>query len=187
MNESMMKLCPRSGPTFPIWLSATPARPATPDPKPKAIRSTRSVGTPIADAIARFWVTPRTKSPNRVCESSNAIMRRTASENPMMKIRFQGRAAPATVSAPDSQEGFWISTFCGPTRVRTVWIKASEMPQVASRVSSGRPYKCRMMARSSKAPTEAAAKKAMGKATSGYQSNACGAQARNAVWTPQVA
>jgi hypothetical protein len=54
----MMYAWPRLGPTFVSWLSATPATPAMPDPRPNVRRSTQPLRIPIARAIPRFWRRP---------------------------------------------------------------------------------------------------------------------------------
>ena len=58
--------------------------------------------------------------------------------------------------------------------VRTSCCSIRLMPQVASRVSSGRPYKKRITLRSSAAPISADAMNATGSAANKYQSNAAG-------------
>ena len=110
-----------------------------PEPRPKAIMSTRSVGTPTAEAIGRFCVTPRTKRPSRVRLSTSATAPSTASAKPMITIRLYGSTSDPNWMPPDSQAGFSISTFCGPKIWRTAWIRIRLTPQVASSVSSGRP------------------------------------------------
>ena len=125
---------------MPICESAHPARPASPDPRPKAQVSTRAVGTPTQAAIARFCVTPRTKSPRRVRVRSNAIAPTTTAAKAMMTTRLQGSTTPVRISMPpDMNAGFSTCTFCAPKTVRTPWISTRLMPQVASSVSSGRP------------------------------------------------
>ena len=57
------------------------------------------------------------------------------------------------------------------------------MPQVARRVSSGRPYRKRITLRSRIAPIAAEAAKATGTAATRYQSKAPGNQVRNTTWT----
>ena len=139
MNESMMVLCPRSGPTLPICASAQPARPAIPEPSPNASRSTRAVGTPTHAAIVRFWVTPRTNRPRRVRDSTSHTAASTANAKKMMMIRLYGSVRLVNAMPPDIQDGLATSTFCAPKIWRTSWIRNRLMPQVASSVSSGRP------------------------------------------------
>ena len=100
----------------------------------------RAVLTPMQDAIGRFCVTPRTNRPRRVLPISSATASSTAKAKPMMMIRFQGRVRlPSSVMPPLIQDGFSTPTFCAPNRLRTPCISTRLMPQVASRVSSGRP------------------------------------------------
>ena len=70
--------------------------------------------------------------------------------------------------------GFSTPTFCAPNTLRTSCCSTRLMPQVASSVSSGRPYRKRITLRSSAAPVKADARKATGTAATRYQSNAPG-------------
>ncbi len=88
---------------------------------------------------------------------------------------------------PLIQLGFSTPTFCAPNRLRTNCISTRLMPQVASRVSSGRPYKKRITLRSMAAPTRAEVRKATGMAASKYQSNRPGRLLRKKTCTAQVA
>ena len=89
----------------------------------------------------------------------------------MMARRLYGSTRPpSTVTPPDIQAGLATSTFCAPKMVRTSCIRIRLMPQVASRVSSGRPYSQRITVRSSATPTRPATTKAAGKAANKYQS-----------------
>ncbi|EWS57395.1 hypothetical protein Y695_04833 [Hydrogenophaga sp. T4] len=91
-------------------------------------------------AMGRFCVTPRTNRPSRVRVISSVTPISTAAAKPMMTMRFQGRLRlPSSVTPPLIQLGFSTPTFCAPNRLRTPCISTSEMPQVASSVSSGRP------------------------------------------------
>jgi hypothetical protein len=63
--------------------------------------------------------------------------------------------------------------------MRAVWISTSDRPQVASRVSSVRPYSQRITVRSISTPTAAAVKKATGMAAGRYQSSMSGKWVRN--------
>ena len=110
-----------------------------PEPRPKAIMSTRPVGTPTQDAMVRFWVTPRTNSPRRVRVSISHTSSTTVIEKPMITMRFHGSTRFTTVIPPLIQVGFETSTFWAPNNCRTNWIRNRLMPQVASSVSSGRP------------------------------------------------
>ena len=60
----------------------------------------------------------------------------------MMKSRFHGSVRfDASAMPPLIHDGFATSTFCAPNSVRTSWIRIRLMPNVASSVSSGRPYR----------------------------------------------
>ena len=136
-----------------------------PEPSPNAYMSTRFVGTPSALAIGRFWVTPRTKSPRRVRVSSSEIRTTTAAAKKMIAMRFHGSTRLGMSSIPpDIQFGFSTCTFCAPNSVRIDWIRMRLIPQVASSVSSGRPYRKRITLRSIAMPTTADAAKATGMA-----------------------
>ncbi len=79
----------------------------------------RLVETPRQRAIVRFWVAARTNSPRRVRASTSAMEHSTASEKPMMTMRFQGNTRlAASEIPPDIQEGFSTETFCAPKRLR---------------------------------------------------------------------
>ncbi|MPN15077.1 hypothetical protein SDC9_162406 [bioreactor metagenome] len=164
-----------SGPTLEICNRATPPSPAMPAPSAKAMVSMREVGTPTQPAIARFWVTARTNMPSRVLFISTQTRNSTNSAKPMMITRFHGRIRLGRSSTPpDIQLGLATSTFCAPNSTRAAWIRISDRPQVASRVSSVRPYSQRITVRSISTPTAAAAKKATGIAAGRYQSTCSG-------------
>ncbi|MCY1435567.1 hypothetical protein D9M71_516660 [compost metagenome] len=111
-----------------------------PEPRPKASMSTRPVGTPQQAAMLRFCVTARTFRPRRVRFSSSQVSTSTQRAKPMMTMRFHGSTRlGSTWMPPDSHAGLATSTFCAPNSTRTSWISTRLMPQVASRVSSGRP------------------------------------------------
>ena len=64
----------------------------------------------------------------------------TPAAKTMIAIRLQGSTRFAsTCTPPDMKAGFSTCTFCAPNSVRTAWIRIRLMPQVASKVSSGRP------------------------------------------------
>ena len=93
----------------------------------------------------------------------------------MMTIRFHGSTRfEKRWMPPDIQTGFSTCTFCAPNSVRIAWIRMRLMPQVASSVSSGRPYRKRMTLRSSAMPTSAETANATGTAAARYQSKAPG-------------
>ncbi|SAJ33765.1 Uncharacterised protein [Enterobacter cloacae] len=83
-------------------------------------------------------------------------------------MRFHGSVRLAkTCTPPDSQAGFATSRFWAPKVMRTSWISIRLIPQVASRVSSGRPYRWRITVRSSTIPIPAVRQNATGSATTG--------------------
>ncbi len=139
-----------------------------PEPSPKASMSMRPVGTPQQAAMLRFCVTARTFRPRRVLFSKSQVRSTTNSAKPMITMRLYGSTRfGSTCRPPESQAGLATSTFCAPNSTRTSWIRIRLMPQVASRVSSGRPYRWRITVRSSAMPIAAVTKKATGNATSG--------------------
>ena len=114
--------------------------------------------------------------PSRVRFISTHTRNSTNIAKPTMMMRFQGSSRLGITSMPpDIQPGLATSTFCAPKATRAAWISTSEMPQVASRVSSVRPYSQRITVRSITTPTAAAVKKATGIAAGRYQSMRPGA------------
>jgi len=102
--------------------------------------STRPVAIPMQAAISRFWVTARTWRPRGVRWSRSQTAATVALAKSTMAIRLQGSTTPSKSSnPPESQKGLATSTFWAPKRSRTVWISSRLIPQVASRVSKGRP------------------------------------------------
>jgi hypothetical protein len=102
----------------------------------------RAVFTPMQAAMGRFCVTPRTKRPRRVRLINSATSSSTATAKAMISRRFQGSVRlPMTTTLPDIQLGFSTPTFCAPNRLRTLCMSTRLRPQVASSVSSGRPYR----------------------------------------------
>jgi len=90
--------------------------------------------------MVRFCVTARTNRPSRVRVSSSHIIASTNAAKQMIAMRLHGRTTPLIASMPpDIQDGFSTCTFCAPKIVRTDCIRIRLMPQVASKVSSGRP------------------------------------------------
>ena len=92
-----------------------------------------------------------------------------------MTMRLYGSVRLVNSMPPDIQDGLATSTFWAPKIWRTSWIRNRLMPQVASSVSSGRPYSQRITLRSSAMPTSAEARNATGTANAGYQSISPGA------------
>ena len=100
----------------------------------------RAVFTPMQEAIGRFCVTPRTNRPRRVRAISQATAASTKTAKPMITMRLKGKdRLPSTCTPPLIHDGFSTPTFCAPNSVRTNCINIRLMPQVASKVSSGRP------------------------------------------------
>ena len=127
----------------------------------------RAVLTPMQAAMRRFCVTPRTNRPRRVRAISAHTPTSTRTAKPTIAMRLKGSVRLLITSTPpDSQVGFSTGTFCAPKIERTACCSIRLMPQVASSVSSGRPYSQRITLRSSAAPTSAAARKDTGIATS---------------------
>ena len=126
----------------------------------------RAVLTPMHEAMGRFCVTPRTNRPKRVLPINSAMPTSTAAANTMINTRFQGNCRlGSNCSEPLIHEGFSTPTFCAPNKLRTPCISTRLMPQVASKVSKGRPYKCLSTVRSITAPTKAEVMNATGIAT----------------------
>ena len=84
--------------------------------------------------------------------------------NTMIHSRFQVMVRPPSSKAPDMKFGAPTSRLVGPNVVRTACCRIRLMPQVASSVSSGRPYRKRMTPRSIAMPTSAATRNASGMA-----------------------
>ncbi|MDT4823881.1 hypothetical protein FQZ97_571210 [compost metagenome] len=133
----------------------------------------RAVFTPMHEAIGRFCVTPRTNRPRRVLPMSQPIASSTSAAKTMMQMRFHGSVTLLSIVKPPLiQPGFSTPTFCAPKSERTSCCSIRLMPQVASSVSSGRPYRKRITPRSSTAPTSADARNDTGIAATRYQPNA---------------
>ena len=126
--------------------------------------------------MLRFCVTARTNRPSRVRVSSSHDAAARSAAKAMITMRLHGSTTLVMISMPpDIHDGFSTCTFCAPKIVRTAWIRMRLMPQVASSVSSGRPYRKRMTVRSSTMPTSAADERTRpAPRTSRYQSNAPG-------------
>ena len=117
--------------------------------------------------MGRFCVTPRTNRPRRVLLIRKATPPSTASAKATMITRFQGSCRLSSSRTPPLiHAGFSTPTFCAPNTVRTSCISTRLLPQVASRVSSGRPYRKRITPRSMAMPTSPATRKASGTAIS---------------------
>ncbi|KAF1057107.1 MAG: hypothetical protein GAK39_06396 [Variovorax sp.] len=100
----------------------------------------RAVFTPMQEAIGRFCVTPRTNRPSRVRPISQPMASSTSTAKTMMHRRFHGSVTfDSSDRPPLIQAGFSTPTFCAPNSERTSCCSIRLMPQVASRVSSGRP------------------------------------------------
>src|SRR3990167_2423430 len=113
------------------------------------------------EAMGRFCVTPRTNRPRRVLLMRKATPASTASAKATMITRLQGSCRLSmSCTQPLIHAGFSTPTFCAPNTLRTSCCSIRLMPQVASSVSSGRPYRKRITPRSSTAPMRADAMKA---------------------------
>ena len=114
--------------------------PAMPEPRPKVSASTRAVRMPMAAAMSRFCVTARMCRPKVVLRSTSARAPSTTKQKTRMTMRFQVMVMPPMNSKPPViQDGFDTSLFGAPKMVRTSCCRMRLTPQVASRVSSGRP------------------------------------------------
>ena len=89
--------------------------------------------------MRRFCVTARICRPKAERLSSSSSATKTAIEKTMIHMRFQVMDRPPSSKAPDIQLGLPTSRLVGPKIVRIACCRISEMPQVASSVSSGRP------------------------------------------------
>ena len=114
--------------------------PAMPEPRPKVMASTQLVRMPMAAAMRRFWVTARISRPKRVRRMTASRAANTTRQKMMITSRLSVMVKPPPSSTePLIQEGVETSRLLGPKILRTSCCRISEMPQVASRVSSGRP------------------------------------------------
>jgi hypothetical protein len=100
MKESMMYPWPKDGPTLPIWLRNAPASPASPLPRPKVSMFTRSVRTPMHDAIVRFCIEARMRRPRGVLVSTSHMPKTIRMAKPITKTRFQPKMMSFTVQLP---------------------------------------------------------------------------------------
>ncbi|MCY1313657.1 hypothetical protein D9M68_440780 [compost metagenome] len=89
--------------------------------------------------MRRFWVTARIRSPIGVLLSRNRSAAKTVNAKTIIHSRFQVIVSPPSSKAPDIHEGLPTSRLVGPKIERTACCRISDMPQVASKVSSGRP------------------------------------------------
>ena len=99
----------------------------------------RPVEMPIAAAMRRFCVTARMRRPNDVARSSNCSAAKTTMASTMIHSRPVVICRPPTLIEPDMKAGALTWRLLAPKIVRTACCRISETPQVASRVSSGRP------------------------------------------------
>jgi hypothetical protein len=94
---------------------------------------------PIAAAMARFWVTARISRPSLVKRNSPSSATNTTREKQIIHSRLYVTVMWPTSNAPLIHEGAPTSRLVGPNAVRTACCRISERPQVASKVSRGRP------------------------------------------------
>src|SRR5690606_18544467 len=115
MNESTMYSCPVPGFVDPIIVNTLPAMPASPEPSANVSASIRFVLMPAAPLIARFCMTARTESPQRVRYSNPYTARQTSTVRPTMNSRFSGSSIPSlTCHAPVSHDASGTLTSCAP-------------------------------------------------------------------------
>ncbi|MNU56981.1 hypothetical protein D3C71_460890 [compost metagenome] len=93
---------------------------------------------------------------------------------------------PPSGKEPDIHDGLPTSWLVGPKIVRIACCRMSDTPQVASSVSSGRPYRKRITPRSMTKPTKPVTRKATGSAIASDQSNRLGAFSRITSCTMKV-
>ena len=83
---------------------------------------------PMADAICRFCVTARMRSPKGVSRSSACNAPKTASEKTMIHMRPCVMDRPPSWSGPDMKPGAPTSLLLAPKTVRTICWRISDTP-----------------------------------------------------------
>ena len=111
--------------------------PAMPEPSPKASASIRPVEMPMAAAMRRFCVTARMRRPKGVARSRSCSATKTRIVKMMIHSRPLVISRPPRRNDPAMKDGAPTSWLLAPKVVRTACCRISEMPQVASSVSSG--------------------------------------------------
>ena len=93
----------------------------------------------MAEAMRRFCVTARMRRPKGVARSTSCRAAKTASVNTTIHMRPEVISRPPMWNDPAMKAGAETGRLSGPKAVRTACCRISDTPQVASRVSSGRP------------------------------------------------
>ena len=120
-------------------VKAAPAMPAMPQPMAKVNRSVFWVLMPMALAIVRLLTVARTRRPQRLFASAISTPPVTTAVSASTNRPLIGMSSPGCgAHEPISQPGSVGLTSLGPMKVRKLCCIARLMPQVASRVSSGR-------------------------------------------------
>ncbi len=109
-----------------------------PDPKAKVMASTGRTNT-MDEAMRRFCVTARICNPIGERLSSVSSAKKTPSVKMTIHMRFQVIVSPPSSKAPGHPGRIANSRLFAPKMERTACCRMSEIPQVASSVSSGRP------------------------------------------------
>ena len=165
------------GPTLLNWVNATPATPAIPAPRPKVMASIDPERAPSALAISRFCETALSFRPKNVYLSTHISTRNINRQKIKITTRLiASDNAGSNCHKPVNQEGLLTGTFCGEIKVRTVCCRIRLMPKVASSVSSGRPYRCRMTRNSINTPAQKATANAAGSANNNEYSEKPGSR-----------
>ena len=79
--------------------------PAIPEPSPKARASMRPVEMPMAEAMRRFWVTARMRSPKGVARSTSCKATKTRIVNTTIHMRPLVMSRPPRRNEPAMKAG----------------------------------------------------------------------------------
>ncbi len=113
--------------------------PAMPQPIAKVSRSVLLVSMPMALAIERLLTVARTRRPQRLLFNAISTPPVTTVVSARTNKPLMGMSSPgAGAQEPSNQSGKVGLTSFGPMKVRNICCIARLMPQVASKVSSGR-------------------------------------------------
>ena len=140
----------------------------------------------MAEAMRRFCVTARMRSPKGVARSTAWSAAKTARVNTTIHRRPLVISSPPRWNEPVMKAGAETGRLSGPKAVRTACCSTSDTPQVASRVSSGRPYRNRITVRSMATPIAPATRNAAGTARGSDSSDRPGAWAARAPCSTKV-
>ena len=113
------------GLTLSIWLSATPAMPAMPEPSPKVSASTRPVRMPMAAAMRRFCVTARICRPSGAADQHEEQRREDQQAEDDDPDAVVGDGEPAEIERAAHPGGLPTSRLLGPKIVRTACCRMS--------------------------------------------------------------